>query len=104
MIHLRDIRYAREGWYRSIIPDGARLRFPLESDLQVVVLGDRVQEHLSQVVRFCLCNVIDVLDMESDTINGIATGHGIGANDRMDRMKFLPKLASHKDKRLPFQN
>jgi hypothetical protein len=63
VIHLGNIRYAREGLYRSIIPDGTRLRFPLESDLQVVVLGDRVQEHLPQMVRFCLGNIIDVLDM-----------------------------------------
>jgi len=69
-----------------------------------VVLGDRVQEHLPQVVRLGLGNVIDVFDVQSDTVNGIAASHGIGANDRMDGVKFLPNLASHKEDRLLFPN
>ena len=69
--------------HRSIIPYGAGLWYPSESDLQIVILGDCIEEHLHEIVRLGLGDVVDVVDVETDSVDRVETGDRVCADNGM---------------------
>lgn len=64
------------------------LVLPLQSDRQIVVLVNKVQEPLQEVVALCLCHSVDMLNMVADRVNTLPPGNWVCSNDRMDCPQF----------------
>jgi hypothetical protein len=56
---------------------------PLEANLQVMVLGDHTEELIKQVSALTISQTIDVLDMMTNSENGLPSSHGVSANNRV---------------------
>lgn len=54
---------------------------PLETDLEIVVLGDHAEELVHEVGALVFGQAIDVLDVVADGEDGLPAGDGVGADD-----------------------
>lgn len=67
-----------------IIPDGEVILSPAEADLQVMVVGDELEEVCLQDVGFSGCDVVNVsgLDLVTSAEEGLPTCDGVRSDDR----------------------
>ena len=56
---------------------------PLEADLQIMILSDHTKELIKQVSALTISQTVDVLDMMTNSEEGLPSSDGIGANDRV---------------------
>lgn len=60
------------------------LVLPLEPDLQVMVLVDKVQEPVEQLCALLLSQAIDVLDVTANREDALPASDRVGADDWVD--------------------
>jgi hypothetical protein len=57
-----------------------------------VIASDGIQDHLHQVIRFRLCHIVDLFNVQSNSINGVKAGDRIRPYDRMCRIEDLQSV------------
>lgn len=63
------------------------LVLPFQSDLQIVILVDQVEEPLQEMVALLLRHTIDIPDVASNGEDTLPPSHRVGADNRVDRLE-----------------
>lgn len=77
----------------AVVPDSnVVLRLPAETDLEVMVLDNKLDKPVEEVLALFLGKTMDLLDVMADGKDRLPACHRIGANNRVDRLEDIANI------------
>lgn len=84
----------------TIIPDGKIIDVgPSVADLQVMILHNQADEPVQEVLGLVFREAVNVLDVVAHGEDRLPAGHGVGAHDGVDSLKYFSDVLGSSTRR-----